>query len=71
MRRYGVPERYEKPKELTRGGAVNEESIRDYDYGNMVTALLQVYRLYFVIVIARFQNFRFGGRVKLKIHGYK
>ncbi|CAN6855716.1 unnamed protein product [Brassica oleracea] len=30
MRRYGVPERYEKPKELTRGGAVNEESIREF-----------------------------------------
>ncbi|KAL0716856.1 hypothetical protein Bca4012_066178 [Brassica carinata] len=29
MRRYGVPEPYEKLKELTRGRAVNEESIRE------------------------------------------
>lgn len=30
MRRYGVPEPYEKLKELTRGKAVNGESIRDF-----------------------------------------
>ncbi|PHT84914.1 Adenylosuccinate lyase [Capsicum annuum] len=30
MRRYGVPEPYEKLKELTRGRAVNKESIRDF-----------------------------------------
>jgi adenylosuccinate lyase len=30
MRRYGVPEPYEKLKELTRGRAVNEESIRKF-----------------------------------------
>lgn len=30
MRRYGVPEPYEKLKELTRGRAVNEESIREF-----------------------------------------
>ncbi|KAJ8562111.1 hypothetical protein K7X08_011402 [Anisodus acutangulus] len=30
MRRYGVPEPYEKLKELTRGRAVNKESIREF-----------------------------------------
>jgi len=30
MRRYGVPEPYEKLKELTRGRAVTEESMRDF-----------------------------------------
>ncbi|XP_027330884.1 uncharacterized protein LOC113846612 isoform X2 [Abrus precatorius] len=30
MRRYGVPEPYEKLKELTRGRAVTEDSIRDF-----------------------------------------
>lgn len=30
MRRYGVPEAYEKLKELTRGRAVTEESIREF-----------------------------------------
>ncbi|CAN7109140.1 unnamed protein product [Brassica rapa subsp. narinosa] len=33
MRRYGVPEPYEKLKELTRGRAVNEESIREFIKG--------------------------------------
>ncbi|QCE01301.1 adenylosuccinate lyase [Vigna unguiculata] len=33
MRRYGVPEPYEKLKELTRGRAVNKESIRDFIEG--------------------------------------
>ncbi|EFH44250.1 hypothetical protein ARALYDRAFT_493016 [Arabidopsis lyrata subsp. lyrata] len=33
MRRYGVPEAYEKLKELTRGKAVNEESIRTFIKG--------------------------------------
>ncbi|EFH61817.1 hypothetical protein ARALYDRAFT_898833 [Arabidopsis lyrata subsp. lyrata] len=33
MRRYGVPEPYEKLKELTRGRAVNEESIRKFITG--------------------------------------
>ena len=33
MRRYGVPEPYEKLKELTRGRAVNEESIRNFIEG--------------------------------------
>ncbi|CAH2078644.1 unnamed protein product [Thlaspi arvense] len=33
MRRYGVPEPYEKLKELTRGRAVNEESIREFIQG--------------------------------------
>ena len=30
MRRYGVPEPYEKLKELTRGRAVTKESIREF-----------------------------------------
>lgn len=30
MRRYGVPEPYEKLKELTRGRAVTEEIIREF-----------------------------------------
>ncbi|KAF4385306.1 hypothetical protein G4B88_026589 [Cannabis sativa] len=33
MRRYGVPEPYEKLKELTRGRAVNKESIREFIEG--------------------------------------
>ncbi|KAK7372455.1 hypothetical protein VNO80_05835 [Phaseolus coccineus] len=33
MRRYGVPEPYEKLKELTRGRTVNKESIRDFIEG--------------------------------------
>lgn len=33
MRRYGVPEPYEKLKELTRGKAVNKESIREFILG--------------------------------------
>ncbi|CAB78846.1 adenylosuccinate lyase-like protein [Arabidopsis thaliana] len=33
MRRYGVPEPYEKLKELTRGKAVNEETIRTFIKG--------------------------------------
>ncbi|KAH1093302.1 hypothetical protein AAZX31_14G060300 [Glycine max] len=33
MRRYGVPEPYEKLKELTRGRAVTKESIRDFIEG--------------------------------------
>lgn len=33
MRRYGVPEPYEKLKELTRGRAVTEESMRDFIQG--------------------------------------
>ncbi|KAG5064365.1 hypothetical protein JHK85_005548 [Glycine max] len=33
MRRYGVPEPYEKLKELTRGRAVTKESIRDFIKG--------------------------------------
>ncbi|XVE52558.1 hypothetical protein DITRI_Ditri02bG0131400 [Diplodiscus trichospermus] len=33
MRRYGVPEPYEKLKELTRGRAVTEESIREFIEG--------------------------------------
>ena len=33
MRRYGVPEPYEKLKELTRGKAVTKESIRDFIEG--------------------------------------
>ncbi|OVA17680.1 Fumarate lyase [Macleaya cordata] len=33
MRRYGVPEPYEKLKELTRGRAVTEESIREFISG--------------------------------------
>ncbi|CAN6847581.1 unnamed protein product, partial [Brassica oleracea] len=40
MRRYGVPERYEKPKELTRGGAVNEESIREFIKGWFMLEIL-------------------------------
>lgn len=30
MRRYGVPEPYEKLKELTRGRAVSEESMKEF-----------------------------------------
>lgn len=33
MRRYGVPEPYEKLKQLTRGRAVNKDSIRDFIEG--------------------------------------
>jgi len=33
MRRYGVPEPYEKLKELTRGKAITKESIRDFIEG--------------------------------------
>ena len=33
MRRYGVPEPYEKLKELTRGRAVTKESIREFIEG--------------------------------------
>ena len=33
MRRYGVPEPYEKLKELTRGRAVTEERMRDFIRG--------------------------------------
>lgn len=33
MRRYGVPEPYEKLKELTRGRAVTRESIREFIEG--------------------------------------
>ena len=33
MRRYGVPEPYEKLKELTRGRSVTEESMRDFIQG--------------------------------------
>lgn len=33
MRRYGVPEPYEKLKELTRGRAVTKESIREFTEG--------------------------------------
>lgn len=33
MRRYGVPEPYEKLKELTRGKAVTKESIREFILG--------------------------------------
>ncbi|KAK4836181.1 hypothetical protein QYF36_019589 [Acer negundo] len=33
MRRYGVPEPYEKLKELTRGKTVNNESIREFTLG--------------------------------------
>lgn len=33
MRRYGVPEPYEKLKELTRGRAVTQKSIRDFIEG--------------------------------------
>lgn len=33
MRRFGVPEPYEKLKELTRGRAVSEESIREFIEG--------------------------------------
>jgi len=33
MRRYGVPEPYEKLKELTRGRAVTEERMRDFIQG--------------------------------------
>ena len=33
MRRFGVPEPYEKLKELTRGRAVNKESIREFIEG--------------------------------------
>ena len=33
MRRYGVPEPYEKLKELTRGRAVTKESIREFIQG--------------------------------------
>lgn len=33
MRRYGVPEPYEKLKALTRGRAVTKESIRDFIEG--------------------------------------
>ncbi|KAF5185087.1 Adenylosuccinate lyase, partial [Thalictrum thalictroides] len=33
MRRYGIPEPYEKLKEFTRGRAVTKESIRDFVQG--------------------------------------
>ena len=33
MRRYGIPEPYEKLKELTRGRAVTKESIREFIEG--------------------------------------
>lgn len=33
MRRFGVPEPYEKLKELTRGRAVTKDSIRDFIEG--------------------------------------
>lgn len=33
MRRYGVPEPYEKLKELTRGKAVTKDSIREFIEG--------------------------------------
>lgn len=33
MRRYGVPEPYEKLKQLTRGRSVTKESIRDFIEG--------------------------------------
>ena len=33
MRRYGIPEPYEKLKELTRGRTVTKESIRDFIEG--------------------------------------
>lgn len=33
MRRYGVPEPYEKLKELTRGRAVTQESMREFIKG--------------------------------------
>lgn len=33
MRRYGVPEPYEKLKELTRGKAVTKESIKEFIIG--------------------------------------
>ncbi|NCA17236.1 MAG: adenylosuccinate lyase, partial [Betaproteobacteria bacterium] len=33
MRRYGLPEPYEKLKALTRGRGINEESLRDFVSG--------------------------------------
>lgn len=39
MRRYGVPEPYEKLKELTRGRAVSQESIRKFIEGLEIPAI--------------------------------